>query len=166
MVFETVIRDYKQDDSREVGILIADTYWKYNLTHITDEEKEKYLGGFFNCRSCEKHHKEKIIALINAPFVLLAETTGRISGVLRGSPGRLHSLFVHEEFHRMGIGSMLVSEFEDKCRQSESKKITLAASLYAVPFYFAQGYKKSTGVRKSRSFDGGNFYIQPMKKQI
>jgi len=165
-VLEITIRNYESVDAVETGILIADTYWKYNLSYVSEDEKEEYLGGFYFSRSAEKKHMEKVAGLISAPLVIIAETAGRIAGVLRGSPGRLHSLFVHEDFHRLGIGSMLVSHFEDECCKKKTAKITLAASLYAVPFYTSQGYKKSTGVRRSWSFSGRNFYIQPMKKLL
>ena len=97
---------------------------------------------------------------------MFAETSGRIAGVLRGSSGRLHSLFVHEDFHRQGIARRLVKKFEAVNSGNGIRKITLAASLYAVPFYLAAGYKKSTGIRRSNSFNGTDFYIQPMKKLI
>jgi GNAT superfamily N-acetyltransferase len=158
------IREYKRDDSVETGILIADMYWKYNLGHIADEEKEKYLGGFFYCRSSDEKDMERIEELIKAPYVYIAVVSGRIAGVLRGSLGRLHSLFVHEDFHRNGIGGRLVRKFEEVNISNRVMKITLAASLYAVPFYEAVGYKRSTGIRRSNSFGGADFHIQPMKK--
>jgi len=46
------------------------------------------------------------------------------------------------------------------------KVIRVSSSMYAVPFYLKMGYKKSTGVRKSWSFDGYGFPIQPMRKVI
>jgi len=42
--------------------------------------------------------------------------------------------------------------------------IRVASTLYAVPFYQAVGYKKTTGVRAMRSFDGSGFEYQPMRK--
>ena len=41
--------------------------------------------------------------------------------------------------------------------------IRVASMLYAVPFYRAVGYKKTTGVRTMKSFDGSGFKYQPMK---
>ena len=39
-------------------------------------------------------------------------------------------------------------------------------TLYAVPFYEAMGYKKTTGIRNCWSFDGRGLKYQPMKKII
>jgi hypothetical protein len=42
--------------------------------------------------------------------------------------------------------------------------VKLLATLYAVPFYLAMGYRKSTGVRCIHSFEGQGLPSQPMKK--
>ena len=102
--------------------------------------------------------------MLQAPIVLVAEIEGTIAGVLRGSIGRLHSLFILDNYHRLGIGTKLMLEFERCCQQKESKSITLASTLYAVPFYTAVGYKKSTGMRTMHSFEGRGLKYQPMKK--
>jgi len=38
------------------------------------------------------------------------------------------------------------------------------STLFAAPFYQAVGDKKTTGVRRMRSFDGEGLPYQPMKK--
>jgi len=44
--------------------------------------------------------------------------------------------------------------------------VGLARARDARPFYENQGNKKSTGIRKSWSFDGYGLSIQPMRKVI
>ncbi len=44
--------------------------------------------------------------------------------------------------------------------------IRVAATLYAVPFYAALGYHRTTGVRNGRSFEGTGLRYQPMKKAL
>ena len=78
----------------------------------------------------------------------------------------LHSLFVHASYHGQGIGRELVERFEMACLQQDVNKITVASSLYAVPFYQRLGYKKSTGVRYGPCFDGADFPTQPMQKTL
>jgi GNAT superfamily N-acetyltransferase len=100
-----------------------------------------------------KLHKEEIAKVIRAPLVWVAENEqNEIVGMLRGRKDRLHSLFVGGDHHRMGIGRLLVQHFEQECLCLGSQKITLASSLYAIPFYQSLGYKKSTGLRAGRSF--------------
>jgi predicted N-acetyltransferase YhbS len=99
-------------------------------------------------------------------MILVAEDGGQIVGVLRCRPGRLQSLFVREDHHRQGIGRRLVERCEQESIHQGSNIIRLAATFYAVPFYEALGYKKSTGIRNGWSFDGRGLKYQPMKKEL
>jgi GNAT superfamily N-acetyltransferase len=160
------IRDYQEIDSVEVGILIADTYREFNLSFVPPEEIGLFLGPFQYARSEAKEHRERIVAMIRSEMVFVAEDAREIVGVLRGRPYRLGSLFVHKDYHRRGIGCNLVEHFEQACQKQGSSVIRVAATLYAVPFYLTMGYKRSTGVRKSWSFDGHGMLIQPMRKVL
>jgi len=110
--------------------------------------------------------------VIAAPLVYVAVDKGAIVGVLRG--GRrdkqhravLQSLFVKRDHQRQGIGRRLVERFERECVRQGGAVIRVAATLYAVPFYLQMGYKRSTGVRSGRSFEGSGLKIQPMKKTL
>ena len=104
--------------------------------------------------------------MLRAELIFVAEDSDQIVGVLRCRPGRLQSLFVREDHHRQGIGRMLVERCEQECAQRGSKSIRLAATLYAVPFYEAVGYKKSTGIRSGWSFGGRGLKYQPMKRVL
>jgi putative acetyltransferase len=99
-------------------------------------------------------------------MLYVAEVDGRIFGVLRGRPNVLASLFVDGEMHRMGIGRKLVECFEKDSLDAGVSWIRVAATIFAVPFYQAMGYKKTTGLRWLRSFEGSRLRYQPMKKQL
>jgi GNAT superfamily N-acetyltransferase len=158
------IRPFRQADAAAVGRLIADTFREFNLSYAPPEEQEKLLGPFRHARSRSAGHRAEIERLIRARWVLVAEDEGELVGVLRGSPGRLHSLFVQKRAHRRGVGRRLMEAFEGKCRDAGARRITMESSLYAVPFYQALGYVRSTGVRTGDCFDGTDFPYQPMKK--
>lgn len=160
----TSIRPCHKKDAIKVGLLIADTYTKYNLGSINADEIKQYLGPFAYANSQEDVHQQSIANVIKAEIVILAEINGNIVGVLRGRPGKLQSLFVSGNFHRQGVGRMLVQNFENACQVKRCKIIKVQATLYAVPFYLAMGYKRSTGVRRMTSFQGENLPYQPMKK--
>ena len=160
------IRNYRETDAVKVGRLIADTFRRFNLAYASEEEKEKLLGPFRHARSNRKAHQSQIADVIRAPWVLVAVDADEIVGVLRGSPGRLHSLFVGKKRHGRGIGRQLMAAFERKVRKTGHGKITLQASLHSVPFYQALGYKRSTGVRSGPCFDGAGFPYQQMKKVL
>ena len=120
----------------------------------------------------EPAHRAAIAEAIGAPMVLVAEEAGAIVGVLRGGRldrrGRtvLQSLFVAAGHQRRGIGRRLVTRFEQACRARGATVVKLSSTLYAVPFYQALAYKRSTGVRTGRSFQGSGLPYQPMKKTL
>jgi predicted N-acetyltransferase YhbS len=160
----TKIRGYQEQDAAEVGLLIKNTYSEFNLDFLDPKDQEPFLGPFFYAGSSDQSHLDEIKRMIQSEVVLVAEDKGKIVGVLRGRMGRLGSLFVSKSHHAQGIGRSLVEHFEDRIRVRGGGVLLVASSLYAVPFYSKLGYKKSTGVRKSWSFQGYGFPIQPMKK--
>ena len=160
------IRDYHEDDAQAVGQLIADTYGEFNLSFASPEERALLLGPFHHARSPEKAHQEAIARVVRSEMVFVAEEEGEIVGVLRGRKERLASLFVRGDHHRQGIGRRLVERFEQECLRLGVTVIRVASTLYAVPFYLAMGYKRSTGVRSGWSFEGQGLQYQPMKKTL
>ena len=167
-----VIRTYHESDAQKVGVLIADTYKEFNLSEFTAKQRNAMLGPFLYAHSSEPSHRAAIAAVIQAPTVLVAEIEGQIVGVLRGGRtdelGRtvLQSLFVSGSHHRLGIGRKLVMQFEQEYVDRGVTTFKVLATLHAVPFYLAMGYRRSTGVRSIRSFDGQGFPSQPMKKVL
>ena len=161
-----IIRNYHKRDAGCVGRLIAETYSKYNLAFLPPEKIGAFLGPFQHASSPEKFHQEAVARVIEASMVLVAEKDETVVGVLRGRRDKLQSLFVHGDYHRQGIGRRLVAQFEQDCVKQGATVIRLMSTLYAVPFYQAIGYRKSTGVRRMRSFEGEGLEYQPMKKVL
>jgi len=160
------IRPYEDQDAGAVGIVIANTFREFNLDYASPSEQSLLLGPFRHVRSLDPEHQSAVARTIEAPTVIVAESDGRIVGVLRGSVGRLHSLFVSKIEHGRGIGRRLVAHFEQRCQEEGATQITLAASLYAVGFHRHLGHKRSTGVRHGPCFDGVDYPSQPMKKRL
>lgn len=160
------IRDYQDTDAKQVGILIAEIYGQFNLAYLPPEEMKAFLGPFQHAWSTEKQHQEEIARMIRSEWVFVAEDDGEIVGVLRGRKERLGSLFVRGDHQRKGIGKGLVERFEQECWKHAPMIIRVSATMYGVPFYAAMGYKRSTGVRASRSFDGHGLPVQPMRKVL
>ena len=160
------IRPYRESDAESVGRLIADTYSEFNLSFASADELEKLLGPFRHAWSMEPAHREAIAQVIRAPLVFVAEEDGEIVGVLRGRKERLASLFIRGDRHRRGIGRRLVEQFEQECIRQDVTVIRVAATFYAIPFYTALGYRRTTGVRNGWSFEGTGLRYQPMKKAL
>jgi GNAT superfamily N-acetyltransferase len=166
------IRTYRDDDAASVGRLIASTYSAFNLGFATPDQQASLLGPFRFAESTEPTHRTAISKAIRAPLVLVAEEAGAIVGVLRGGRldrrGRtvLQSLFVAADHQRRGIGRRLVTRFEQVCLARGVAVVKVASTLYAVPFYQALAYTRSTGVRTMRSFQSSGLPYQPMKKTL
>jgi GNAT superfamily N-acetyltransferase len=163
---QITVRDYQESDAPSVGRLIADSYATYNLNFLPPEQIGPFLGPFEHAHSADPAHRAAIAQVIRSEMVYVAEVDGEIVGVLRGRKERLGSLFVRGDRHRQGVGRALVEHFERVSRQQGVHVIRVAATLYGVPFYLAMGYKRSTGVRSSWSFDGHGLPIQPMRKLL
>jgi len=164
---KVILRNYVEDsDAQAVGELIADTYREFNLQFAPPAEQEKLLGPFSHARSDNPMHRQAITSVLRTEIIFVAELDRQIVGVLRCRPGRLQSLFVRGGHHRHGIGRRLVGLCERECINRGSNVIRLASTLYAVPFYEALGYKKSTGIRNGWSFEGHGLRYQPMKKVL
>jgi GNAT superfamily N-acetyltransferase len=149
-----------------VGRLIADTFAEYNLAQVAPEQRDLLLGPFLYARSPDPAHQEAIARAIWSEMVFVAECDGEIAGVLRGRTTRLGSLFVRGDCHRQGIARRLVERFEHEVAAQGGTTIKVAATLYAVPFYLAVGYKRTTGVRAYHAFGAAGMAYQPMKKVL
>ena len=160
------IRRYRDDDAPEVGRLIASTYATANLGGFPAATRRAMLGPFADAGSDAPEHRRAVAEAIASEIVLVAEEEGRIIGVLRGRRGRLASLFVAAGRQRRGTGSALVDGFEQWVAGNGGGTVKVSSTLFAVPFYRAIGYRRTTGVRRMRSFEGDGLPYQPMGKEI
>jgi len=160
------IRQCREADVPEVGRLIATTYRAYNLSHADPDEQDRLLGPFRHAFSDDPKHQEDILAVVGSPMLYVAEANKQIVGVLRGRANVLASLFVHGDHHGQGIGRRLVEQFERDSRRQGIEWIRVAATMFAIPFYQTLGYKKTTGIRPCKSFEGTDLQYQPMKKTL
>ena len=160
------IRQYRETDAPAVGRLIADTFSEFNLSSVAAEQRDRLLGPFLHARSAERAHRQAIAEAIRSEMVFVAECDGEIVGVLRGRTTRLGSLFVDGDHHRQGVARRLVACFEQEVARQGGSVIKVAATLYAVPFYLAMGYKRTTGLRAYRALGASGLEYQPMKKVL
>lgn len=158
------IRKYTKEDSMQIGQLILEIYRDFNLDFAKPKQQKELLGPFYYAHSNKKEHIEKIAETIQAKILLVALYRDKIVGVLRGKEDKLQSLFVDRKYHRKGIGRKLVDTFEKQVTQMGGNVIKLMSTIYAIQFYQSIGYKKTTGIRIMKTFDGSGLPYQPMKK--
>ncbi|KAH8774299.1 acyl-CoA N-acyltransferase [Hyaloscypha sp. PMI_1271] len=78
---------------------------------------------------------------------------------------KVRAMFVHPNWARKGIATMLLKACEDAAREAGFKKVELRASLQAVVFYENQGYEKVEKI--DRELGGGEILeLVIMKKRL
>lgn len=85
--------------------------------------------------------------------------TGRVDSVLNpaNEPARIRAFYIHPQWSRRGIGSMLLDACEEAARVGGFKTVELASTLPGVPFYLSRGYAKAEAI--SIPMDGGEELI-------
>lgn len=153
------IRNYHPDDLKDVCLLIARTFKRFNSKEGTKQGVNDFVGFY---RYFKKHEKEIINVFKKDKFHYVAiGSDGDIIGVVRGRINRIANLFVDGDFHGNGIGKALVKRFEKDVKKCGSNEINIRASLHGVPFYKKMGYHD---VSYSTTMKG--IIVQPMLKKL
>lgn len=151
------IRKYKENDLYQAALLVSETFRKFNYKDNPPDVSKDYAAYYdpsINLDDIRKHFEDTSLFFV-------AEKNRQIVGMLRAIENCIVNLFVHENFHKQGIGKRLIHRYERECMKRGYQKIVLRSQIYAVPFYQACGYNKTTGIRNKYGL-----IIQPMKKQL
>jgi GNAT superfamily N-acetyltransferase len=153
----THIRKYRQKDLFQAATLISETFRKFNFEDNTPVAAKDY-AAFYN----PSLNRAAIKARFDeSTLFLVAERGDRIVGMLRAVDNRIVNLFVNQKFRKNGIGKRLIQAYEKECRKRGYQESVLRSQVYAVPFYLACGYKRTTGIRNKNGL-----LVQPMKKKF
>ena len=81
--------------------------------------------------------------LEHGQVVIVAEINGTLAGFGELVPERneLLALYVNPDFNRQGVGTAILLELERIARDKQLSFLQMKASLTAVPFYKAHGFK-------------------------
>jgi putative acetyltransferase len=66
---------------------------------------------------------------------------GTIVGFSSLGINEVNAVYVHPQYTRMGVGTLLLNAVETEAMAQNMKKLKLSASITAVPFYQARGYR-------------------------
>lgn len=121
-------------DIPELKQLYKDTVLTINKKDYTTEEIEDWAS----CGDDNQHWLE----LINTLHFIVAENEdGTAVGFASISDeGYLHSLFVHKEYQRKGVATLLYKTIEELAQHKQIAKITSEVSITARPFFEKQGF--------------------------
>ena len=151
------IRSITAKDIEPACYLIRETYRNFNYEEGTVDATNEYLDSYnpdLNRDSLKKRFRR-------TPICYVATEKNEVIGIIRGFYGHLVNLFVDGRHHRKGIGRKLLDQFEHRCREDGQDVIKASISIFSIPFYEANGYKKTTGIRNQKGLK-----IQPMRKRL
>lgn len=66
---------------------------------------------------------------------------GTIVGFSSLGVNEVNAVYVHPQYTRMRVGTLLLNAVETEAMAQNMKKLQLSASITAFPFYQAQGYR-------------------------
>jgi GNAT superfamily N-acetyltransferase len=156
-IFVVRIRSITPKDIEPACHLIRETYRDFNYEEGTVDATNEYLDSYnpdSNLDSLRKRFR-------STPICYVATEKKEVIGIVRGFYGRLVNLFVDGRYHRKGIGRKLLDQFERRCQEDGQDVIKTNISIFSIPFYEANGYKKTTGIRNQKGLK-----IQPMMKRL
>ena len=151
------IRAIKPQDIEPACHLIRETYRDFNYEEGTVEATHEYLDAYNPDLNLDRLKKR----FRRTPICYVATEKNEVIGIVRGFYGRLVNLFVDGRHHRRGIGQKLLYQFERRCQEDGQDMIKVNISIFSIPFYEANGYKKTTGIRNQKGLK-----IQPMMKRL
>ena len=108
--------------------------WAGCTVAYTHEQLERWLAGPL---------PDRFAALVDAGTVFVAEDGARPVGygALNVATCEVEAVFVEPEASGRGVGKALLQALEAMARVRGLARLTLSASLNAVPFYSAAGYE-------------------------
>lgn len=141
-----IIRRFLPDDAEEVSKMIAKTLREVNIKDYT----RQYIENFI-----QKIQAENIIERASWThfYVVLDENKIIGSGAIGSywdyeDESCLFTIFVQPEYHGKGIGKKIIETLEQDEYFLRAKRIEIASSITAVPFYLKMGYRFKDGIRK------------------
>lgn len=126
-----VIRRYNSSDCKYLAELFYETVHTVNAKDYTKEQLDVWAAGHVDLEEWNKTFLEH--------FTVSAVEDSRLVGFGDiDETGYLDRLYVHKDYQRRGIASVLCEELEHAVQKN---KITVHASITAVPFFRQRGYR-------------------------
>ena len=106
----------------------------------------------------ERHGADSLGDFLEGKYALVVKRGGRVigTGVLEGS--EITTVFVDPDIHRGGVGKRIMHALETEAAKRGLPHVEVHASLTAVKFYEALGYKELE--RVSREVGGESFHMR------
>jgi N-acetylglutamate synthase-like GNAT family acetyltransferase len=135
-----IAREYKEYDAEEISHIVRRNLFEVNIADYGEEEIEKQV---------EKFKQEDIIRKFKTRITYVATHEGNVIGTASISNDfskdksiySLLTVFTLPEYHKKGVGKILLEKLEEKARELNAKKIVVEPSNTAKNFYRKLGYE-------------------------
>ena len=141
-VMNISIRRATSEDVEEMANIFVTCVKTLNIKDYTDEQIE-IMVTFCDAQSYLEEIKARSI------FVAEAKSIVGFASIAE-SEGHIDDLFVHPNYTRQGIGTLLLETLERIALAKQRSQLSVMASLTARPFYLSRGFKY---VKDSQIFD-------------
>lgn len=129
----TIIRNYRPSDCPLMAKLFHDTVHTVNARDYTQAQLDAWSPGTVDLEAWNRSFSER--------DTLVAQIGGELVGFAdMDRAGYLDRLYVHRDFQGQGIASALVSELEQRARESGAVRFETDSSITARPFFEKRGY--------------------------
>jgi putative acetyltransferase len=126
------IRRATTNDADLLAALYRNTITTINRHDYNEEQVAAWAG--------RSSRTESLLQRIRDQYFLVAETNSVISGFASiTQTGYLDMLFVHKDYQRQGIASLLYDALEIFAASSHAREITAEVSITARPFFEKKG---------------------------
>ena len=127
------VRKYYSEDWREVVKLFHDTVHSVNAADYTETQLNAWIPEDMNLPKMENR--------LSNTYSVVAENAGIIVGFgNENGIGYFDCLYVHKDYQRMGVGTLIADDIEGYFYHQGIQIITTNASITAKPFFEKRGY--------------------------
>lgn len=129
------IREIRQEELDGALALIWDVFEQF----VAKDYSKQGCETFYNSFICNADFKKKLQT--GAEVMYGAYVDGRLAGVVSVSKHNMVScLFVRSDYHRRGIGALLLHTVIEVLKNRDVHVLRLNASPYGLPFYRRMGF--------------------------
>lgn len=127
------LRNYKSSDCSEIAVLFYETVHTVNKNDYTKEQLDVWATGNIVISEWNRSFLSNHTVIIEKNSIIIG------FGDMDKS-GYLDRLYVHKDFQKQGVASLILSELEAKATLKSPSFYTTMASITAKPFFQKKGY--------------------------
>jgi len=128
------LRKYRPDDCKDVWNLFYNTIHSINRVDYTEVQLDAWAPKDMDLPTWNKR-------MLKNDYAIVAEYNNAIVGIgTADDTGYLDLLYVHKDYQRMSIATLIADNIEDYLYRKGTQAISTDASITAKPFFEKRGF--------------------------